>query len=102
MIPDPVAFWELLEQRQQESQVLADQKGDLMLGRSQTWRRFRLGVFRWRRVYLFGKDMLKDEAAVVPDGVIFGVLGEQGRRQAERFGRVFLRFDLDTLLATGV
>lgn len=43
---------------------------------------------------LFGKDVLKDESAVVPDGVVFGVLAEQRRRQAQRFGRVFLCLDL--------
>ena len=46
--------------------------------------------------------MLKDESAVVPDGIVFGVLCEQGRRQAERLGCVFLRFDLDMFLASGM
>jgi len=102
MVPDPVALGELLEQGQEESQVFTDQQGDLMLGWIQTGCRLRLGIFgRWR-VDFFGKDMLKDESAVVPDGIVFGVLGEQSRRQAERLGSVLLRFDLDMFLASSM
>lgn len=46
--------------------------------------------------------MLEDESAVVPDGVVFGILGEQGGGQAERFGRVLVGLDLNMLLATDV
>lgn len=70
-----------------------------MLGQIQTGSRFGLGIFGWRRVDLFGKDMLEDESAVVPDGIVFGILCEQGRRQIERLGSVFLCFDLDRFLA---
>lgn len=94
MVPDPVAFGELLEQREEESEVFADQESNLVLGWRQAWRWLRLSIFSWRRVDLFGKDMLEDESAVVPDGVVFGVLAEQRRRQAQRFGRVFLCLDL--------
>jgi hypothetical protein len=44
--------------------------------------------------------MLKDESAVVPDGVVFRVLAEQSGRQAERLGCVFICFDLDRLLVS--
>lgn len=57
-----------------------------MLGWIQAGCRLGFGIFNWRRVDLFGKDVLKDESTVVPDGVVFGILGEQGRRQAERLG----------------
>lgn len=99
MVPDPVALWELLEQGQQESQVFTDQQGDLMLGWIQAGCRLGFDIFSRRRVDFFGKDMLKDESTVVPDGVVLGVLGEQGGRQAERVGCVFICVDLDVFLA---
>jgi hypothetical protein len=70
-----------------------------MLGWIKAWFRLRFGIFyRWT-IDFFGKDVLKDESAVVPDGIVFGVLAEQGRRQAESFGCVLVRFDLDKFLA---
>lgn len=48
MVPDPVAFRELLEQREEESEVFADQESNFVLGWRQAWRWLRLSIFSWR------------------------------------------------------
>jgi hypothetical protein len=47
-----------------------------MLGWIQAWRGLGFGIFNRRTIYFFDKDMLEDESAIVPDGVVFGVLAE--------------------------
>lgn len=50
-------------------------------------------ITRWSGEF-FGEDILQDQAPIVPDGVVFGVLFEEERRAGQRFGGVFFCLDL--------
>ena len=63
MVPDPVAFRILCEQGEEELEVGADELLD--------------------RVFVGLDEVEEDAAALVPDGVVLGVFGEEARRQRQ-------------------
>jgi hypothetical protein len=92
----------LLEERELELEVFLDQQEDLALGERQA--RLRCGgrivvVVRRRRIgrgglELVGEDVLEDEAAEVPDGVVFWVVVQKTRDELERGVGVVVSVDL--------
>jgi len=79
VVPDPVAFGILLDERDEEGEVFFDEHGDFLLGESQGGfvrlvglRSLGDGIVAGRELFL--EDILEEAAAVVPDSVILWVL----------------------------
>lgn len=103
MVPDPVAFGPLLEERDLEGQVFFDEQQDLALRDSQIGccsgggiavldRRYVHAMFFFLLLLLFllfagiqlgGKDRLENDAAVIPDGIVLRVLVQELRGELE-------------------
>jgi hypothetical protein len=83
MVPDPVAFWELLEEGEEEVEIFADEEGDFLLGRGVVCLggggdvgRFEVGALGRGFVMaleFFRENILEDQTSVVPYGVVFWV-----------------------------
>lgn len=83
MVPDPVAFGPLLEERELKLKVFFYEEEDFSLGDCEIGLFCCRGICCFRLVLavfgcgeLFGEDIFEDYAAVVPYCVVFGVLVE--------------------------